>query len=139
MIVIDASVAIKLIIPGEEGGATARKLLDSHLKKEDEIIVPSFLFIEVANVLATKTSSIDSDIKRGISALYRSDFLIFELTEPDLIKASLLAKQYETSVYDMLYAIIAKNKKIKLITADEKFVEKVGFSYVKHLSNTRVE
>ena len=134
MIVIDASVAIKLINTQEEGGGIAMSLLISHRENKEKIIVPEFLFIEVANYLATKTASTKSSIKRGLEILFRSNFLLYELTENDLIKASLLAKKYKTSVYDMLYAVIAKNKKIKLITADAKFAKKTGFPYVKTLS-----
>ena len=134
MIVIDASVAIKLINTQEEGSSIAMSLLISHRENKERIIVPEFLFIEVANYLATKTTSTKYSIKKGLQILYGSGFLIYNLNENDLTEASFLAKRYKTSVYDMLYAVIAKSKKIKLITADDKFARKVGFSYVKHLS-----
>ena len=134
MIVIDASVAIKLINTQEEGSSIAMSLLISHRENKERIIVPEFLFIEVANYLATKTTSTKYSIKKGLLILYGSGFLIYNLNENDLTEASFLAKRYKTSVYDMLYAVIAKSKKIKLITADDKFARKVGFSYVKHLS-----
>lgn len=133
MIVIDASVAIKLINTQEEGSNIVMSLLISHRENKEEIIVPEFLFIEVANYLATKTASTESDIKKGLRILYGSNFSLYEITENDLIKASILAKQHGTSVYGMLYAVIAKIKKAKLITADTKFVKKVRLPYIKAL------
>lgn len=56
MIVIDASVANKLLLPLEEGHKTAKSLLKLHLMKEESIVVPDLLFIEVANTLATKST-----------------------------------------------------------------------------------
>ena|SRR3989304_3725144 len=133
MIVIDASIVIKLLYK-EEASDTANDLLTSHLENKEKIIVPKFLFIEVANALTTKTSYTKGEIKDGLNLLYSFNFSIYELTKEDLIKASTFAKQYRTSVYDMLYAVIAKNKKIKLITADDNFVKKVGFPFVQSLT-----
>ena len=132
MIVIDTSVAVKLIFH-EEKSEIAKQLLIFHIKGVEQIIVPHFLFIEVANVLATKTKFATPDIKRGLEFLYNSNFLIHEITQADLIYASILAKEHKTSVYDMIYAVIAKNKKIKLVTADDKFVKKVGWPFVQSL------
>ena len=135
MIVIDASIAIKMVEPTEKESDIAKSILLSHLEKKQQIIVPKFLFIEVANALATKIKLTKKSIKESLQFLYNSDFLLYELTEPDLIKASMLAKSYKTSVYDMIYAVIAKNKKVKLITADDRFVKKVGFSFVQTLAH----
>lgn len=129
MIVIDASVAIKLI-SSEKGSEQAVGLFISHRENKQEITVPEFLFIEVANALTTKTASTNASIKNGLQILHRASFLLHKITEDNLIKAALQAKKYHTSVYDMLYAVIAKEQKTTLITADEKFVKAVSFPYV---------
>ncbi len=133
MIIIDASVATKLINTQEEGSDKAQELLSSHIKKQTGIIVPSLLFIEVANALATKSTLKKEYIKRSIELLYAAKFTVEEVTEKNLIDAAILAKQYGTSVYDMIYAVIARNKKVILITSDSKFAWKVKFSFVKNL------
>jgi predicted nucleic acid-binding protein len=51
----------------------------------------------------------------------------------ELVDAGVLAKKYKTSVYDMIYAVVAKNKKCALVTADENFVRKTKFKHVKLL------
>mgnify|MGYP001605689175 FL=1 len=138
MIVIDASIAIKLIF-AEEASNIVEKLFTLHVKKKEEIIVPSFLFIEAANVLATKTRFTKKEISKGLRFLYSFHLTLHEVSENEIIEASILAKQCETSVYDMLYAVIAKTKKIKLITADDKFVKKVGRPFVQSLTQFSTE
>lgn len=133
MIVIDASIAIKLINTHEDGGDKAAELLKNHIAGEDEIIIPHFLYLEVANALTTKSNIIETQIQEGIDSLYDAKFVHFDVGKDDIEDASILAKQYKTSVYDMLYAVIAKKKGITLITADEKFVKKVNLPFVKLL------
>ena len=134
MIVIDASVATKLINIQEEGSGTAIKLLIAHIQKEETILVPSLLFIEVANALTTKSTIEEADVQKGIHLLYESNFTIEDVTEKDLTEASLLAKKYNTSVYDMIYAVIAGKKQVTLVTSDNKFANKTNFSFLKVLS-----
>lgn len=133
MIIIDASVGVKLI-KEEEGTDAALHLLTLHEKGKETIVVPDLFYIEIANYLATKTEVAKQDIRRSLRALYKASFEKHLLTQNDLMQATLFAKQYGTSVYDMLYAIIARNKKITLITSDNKFVKKVNFPFVKFLS-----
>lgn len=133
MIIIDASVAVKFINTQEEGSDKALELLRSHIKFEEEIIIPSFLLIEVANALTTKTHVSESGIKEGLDLLYEARFTLYEVGKEEIEEASMLSRKYKTSVYDMLYAIIAKTHNITLITADKRFVEKVDFSFVKLL------
>lgn len=134
MIVIDASIATKLINLQEEGSEQAVKLLKKHLDGEEEIIIPQLLFIEVANALTTKTHVHEDQIKEGIDLLYQANFSIFTVKEENILDASLLAREYKTSVYDMLYAVIAKEKNAYLITADERFIKSVDFSYVRSIN-----
>ncbi len=133
MIVIDASVVIKFLNYDEDGAEIARELYKNHTQGAGEILVPDFIYIEAANALATKNVLTNKEISEGINFLFGSGFVSYSVTPEDIKEAALLAKRHGTSVYDMLYAVIAKNKKITLITADEKFVRKVGAPYVKHL------
>lgn len=133
MIVVDTSIAIKWINPGEEGGKLADLIYEKHMAMQEIIIVPQLFFIEAANALATKSISTKQDLEKGITLLYQSQFKIYETTSQTLHEAARLAKEYKTSVYDMLYAVIAKENGIVLVTADTKFVNKVNFPFVKSL------
>ncbi len=134
MIVLDASVVTKFINTQEKESDIAEKLFQAHIEEAEKILVPTLLFFEVANALATKSDLKDEYIERGLSLLYNANFVIYQVNQKDMIEASLLAKKYKTSVYDMVYAVIAKNKKVDLITADNKFANKVNFSFVQTLS-----
>lgn len=134
MIALDASVVTKFINTQEKESDIAEKLFQAHVEETEKILVPTLLFFEVANALATKSHLKEEYIKRGLSLLYNANFVIYEVNQEDMIEAALLAKKYKTSVYDMVYAVIAKNKKVNLITADNKFANKVNFSFVQTLS-----
>lgn len=45
-------------------------------------------------------------ITRGLDLLFAADFLVHQVTKDDVFEAAGMAKQYQTSVYDMLYAVV---------------------------------
>lgn len=137
MIVIDASVATKLINTQEADSQKAEKLVSAHIQGIEKIIVPSLLYLEVANVLVTKTYFSPAFIKEGITKMNDYKFIIHSFTKKNLLDSASLAKKYKTTVYDMLYAVVAKENKCELVTADENFLKKTHFPFVKLLSNTR--
>ncbi len=135
MILVDSSVAFKWLKSKDEPDyETAAVLLERHIKGEVRIAVPSLSFIEIANALTTKTTSKSKTILADLRALYDFGLEIYRETENDIATSSLLARKKKTSVYDMLYVVIAKRLGVELITADEKFVRKTKFPHVKLLS-----
>lgn len=137
MIVVDTSVAIKWLNKGEENSEQAFLLYKNHITQRETIIVPELLFIEAANALSTKKIIPDSDIQEGINFLFASHFTIQTLTEDLLVEAAFLAKQHQTSVYDMLYAVLAKHNNTLLITADKKFKQRVNLSFIRNLNDLK--
>lgn len=135
MIVIDASVVSKLFLPLEKHRQKSKEILRRHLQKLDDIIVPDLLHYEVANALATKTSLPLAKILKDLSRFEIYNFSIEHLTIKDMQEASKLSRKYKVSVYDAAYAVLAREKKCDLITADEKFVEQVKLPFVKSLRN----
>lgn len=133
MKVIDASVAIKLLKSTEDDADKAKTLLHDHLTKVSRITVPSLLYLEVANALVTKSIYTAEDIEELLHLLNTFDFVIHSFTKKNLADTARLAKQYKTSVYDMLYAVIAKEHGCKLITSDEQFFKKTKFPFVQLL------
>ena len=134
MIVVDASVMVKWFKrKNEHYTGKARMLLKQHLNKQESIAVPKFAFIEVANALATKTNTKKVTIEKNLTSLYEMNLSIHPLTQNDLIESATSAKKYHTTVYDMLYAVIAKKHHTRLVTADENFVKKTRFTFTKHL------
>lgn len=139
MIVIDASVVIKWLKKGETESEQATLLYKKHAAGLQKILVPRLLFYEVANVLATKSKSSAASIRAGMVLLFKSRLSIYREREKDLVEIALLARKYKTSFYDMLYAVVAKKMNTSLITADEKFVEKTKFKFVKLLGSVSPE
>lgn len=133
MIIVDTSVAIKWLRSDEEGHKDAMLLYKNHIESTEKIIVPALFYIEAANALATNKFLSDDDISEGMEFLFEARFTEQTVTQKMLVEAAILAKKHHTSVYDMLYAVIAKMKKAMLVTADEKFVKNVNFSFIKLL------
>jgi len=133
MIVIDASVAAKWVLDYEQDTDKALVVLEKHKSLIEEIIVPDLLFYEVANMLATKSRMRSKEMFASLNKIYQAGLKIYYPLEIDVTLAARLAKRYKTSVYDMLYAVVAKKHKVKLITADEQFVKQTGFKFVQLL------
>ena len=135
MIVIDASVGLKwLRRENEKYIDKALFLLKNHSDNIELITVPSLFYLEIANALVTKSLTKIETIKEDLSVLNDINLKVDSFTKDDYIEAALLAKKHKTTVYDMLYAVIAKKLKTVLITADEKFRQKTKFPFVKLLS-----
>ena len=135
MIVVDASVAVKWLTPDEQYSKEARFILGLHKKQKEEIIVPRLLFYEVANALATKSRTHKKTIQEALRIVIEANLRIYEEQPSEFVSVAINAKKYGTSVYDMAYAMLAKRKRIRLITADAKFKEKTNFSFVSLLKD----
>lgn len=135
MIVIDASIANKLFLPHEPDHLIASKIFRNHIIQTQEILIPEFLFYEVANTLATKSSVTPWKLTNALTRLYLTELHIYHPVEKDLKNAARMAKKYHTSVYDMIYAVVARKHKARLITADKKFANATKFKFVKLLQD----
>lgn len=134
MIVIDASLANKLFLANEPEHDKATEIFEKHSKKLEQILTPELIFYEVANTLATKTAL---PLTKVLEALLRLDELnlqIIHLTVKEFSEAVKMAKKYTVSVYDATYAVLAREKKCDLVTADIKFADQVNLPFVKKLS-----
>ena len=134
MIEIDTSIAVKWIMKDEEDSDKALILYQNHLLKKETILVPRLLYIEIANSFITKSSSSLSTIEKNIRFLYGVKLSAYDPDENDMLVTVQQANKSKTTVYDMLFAVVAKRHDTILITADEKFVQKTKFPYVRLLS-----
>ena len=133
MIVVDASVVLKWIKADEEDRGKATALYLKHIDKQ--ILVPPLLFIEVANALATKSTTDDADITLALAYIFNAKLTVAVVEPEDIIQAAVFSKKYRTTVYDMLYAVIAQKHQTQLVTADENFIRKTNFPFVKSLKS----
>ena len=130
MIIIDASVANKLVLPLEENHNKVKEIFRKHAQSIEEIVVPELVLYEIANTLATKSAITLDKMVKSLSMIYKADLHIHHCQETEVKEAAKLAKKYKTSVYDMLYAVVAKKYNTILITADKQFIKQTGFKFV---------
>ncbi len=135
MIILDASVINKIFLPIEEGRNKAKQIIERHINKLEQVIVPDLLYYEIANTLVTKTQVPVSTVLKALKRLYSFNFEVFHPLEKDMRKISKFAKKYKISVYDASYAVLAQEKRCNLVTADQKFVKLVNLPNVLYLGD----
>lgn len=122
--VLDASVAVKWLVP-EPNSEAALRLLAPTI----ELHAPAHWMAEVATTLGAKAA-----VHGGLSrqqALARIDWLrevevVAHPIAPLLGAAAALAFDLHLTVYDTLYLALAGSQGIPLVTADRKLMEKAG-------------
>ncbi len=123
-IVIDASVVTKWYSE-EENTDKAVQYKESHVKGDVELTAPTLLLYEVANALNCKPDFTEEDVKDSINALIDLSLSIKPPTKEVAEKTISIARKYDISIYDASYMALAESLNVKLVTADEKLLEKV--------------
>ena len=130
MIVVDASVAVKWLLP-EPGDAAAQELLAS----EERLVAPSLIRTEVAAALARRArfgeiEPRDAETAMGLWLQTLRDGVIgLVADEADLVTALKLAVELSHPLQDCLYLALAERLGAPLVTADKKFVVKARASH----------
>lgn len=119
-IVVGASVAVKWLI-AEEHSALAEAL---HRR---QMIAPSLLLIECGNALLRRARAGDIPAGSVVGKVRALGFAPVRLVPAGrhLEAAITLAIQLRHSLYDCLYLALALAEGVQLITADQRFVERV--------------
>lgn len=133
MIVVDASVVFKWFSTSEPYYKEAQELLSPSSSDAINISVPDFIYLELSNAWSTKQTLPYKEVKRNLQALFELKLNMHHVTPQLLFAAIQLSTSHAVSVYDALYAALAKEMNCDLITADEKFVRQVNLSYIKLL------
>lgn len=132
MVVVDTSIVYKWIRE-EDARQLSVEVLWRYLSGKEEVIAPDILLYELANILSSKTELPFKDIKEAWNLFTDFNIPIFTPTADFIQKCLQFSKKYKVSIYDASYAVLAKEKKCSLVTADEKFVQSVNLSYIKYL------
>jgi len=122
MLVVDASVAVKWILP-EDGHEKARQVQEKYQDEEVDLIAPYLVIAEIANVLWKRQRRGDLN-----APAVRHCFLQFLRDCPALLDSAEvstsalgLAMAHDRPFYDCLYLAWALDQRCDLLTADEKF------------------
>ena len=124
MSVLDASVVLKWFVD-EKGSNKALSLRKDFREGKTELILPDLALYEISNALRYNPDFGKEEIQVAIKTLVDMDMDIVTPTLP-LIKASIeLAIEHEITCYDATYFALARELEFSLITADEKFFNKL--------------
>jgi predicted nucleic acid-binding protein len=118
--IVDASVAIKWIVPESLSDEADRFLAGTH----DEILAPDLLLIEAANTLWKKTVRRElraREADRAFALLLESG-LLMRPTSPLLPRAMRLARDLGHPVYDCVYLALAEQEDAALVSADQRLL-----------------
>jgi len=133
MVVLDTSVIIKWFVE-EKGSKRALVWLEKHVKGIEKIAVPSLFFYEIANVLRYKKELPLNEIWKVIEYLFKLNLRIEEVNSELIMRAVLLAREREISVYDATFVVLSILYRAPFYTADKKLYEKLkAFNFVKLL------
>lgn len=130
-LVVDASVILKWFFdfPEEENRDKALDLRNKHVSGKISLCIPQYAIYEITNALTfskyklSKEIVIDSLEALADLRLKKSN----DYSDKKLMKESVeLAFKYAITIYDALYLALAKKLECSLLTADEKFIKKVG-------------
>lgn len=124
MKLVDASVAIQWLV--REAG-TDKALA---LPQTGTLIAPDLLWTEVANGLWRKAGKGDIDAATALAVMPVLDAMIDERVSSSQVVCAALALSMDLQhpVYDCVYLVIARNRNIPLVTADQRLINKVQAS-----------
>ena len=124
-VVVDASVAVKWVLPEDDSEQADRFLVDA-LDRSLRLMAPDVYMAEVANVLWTR-AALRHDIspehaRQGLRRLQGS----IETLVPSRVlvsRAFELSMAFRHPVYDCVYVALALREQCELVTADRRLVK----------------
>lgn len=138
MLVVDASVVAKCFFP-EEHSAESRRLLSPRRT----LLAPDLIWSEAGNIAwkRVRRGEIDADeADQFIADLIRLPLEISP-TQGLLAPALALAVATDRTVYDCMYLALAIDRKCRLVTADERFVNALAptpfAKHIRHVAKLR--
>jgi len=113
--VVDASVAVKWLLPEVHTEAARRALGGKH-----ELLAPDLIWAEVGNALwkRWRNGQIESETARILLNVFRRAPLHISESKALMGSAWDVAEQYDRSFYDSLYLALAASVECPLVTAD---------------------
>lgn len=124
MIILDASVVLKWF-QEERDSAKALVFEERHVRGEETIAAPDLLFYEVANVLRYQKDIRVDAAEAALEILGRLEIQAFTFSPIDLKEVVRLAAAHDITVYDALYASLARRLGCRLVTADRRLYAKL--------------
>lgn len=119
-LVPDASVVSKWILD-EADSDKARHLRDLFTREELHFVVPTLLYHELGNVLRFNRDVRPAEAEAFLEVLHSYRFEEVGASKELAIRTLREARALDTTFYDTLYYVIAKDRGAVKVTADKKF------------------
>jgi predicted nucleic acid-binding protein len=118
-LVIDASVAIKWVLP-EDGAQRATALRES----SDELIAPTLIAAEIGSTMRRRAATEELTPREALNAARIAIGLLGRMVSmPELAGRALeLAIELRHPIYDCFYLALAERERAPLISADKKLL-----------------
>ena len=133
--IIDTSALVKHVIPAEYDDNLER-IVSLHRGSGIQLIAPSFLLVECANVLwknALRTGEPFEDIIDALDDLLGINIRL--VPQEDLLEDALkLALDMEITVYDALYCALAQRESAEIITEDRRLRNALDQTDIRYLT-----
>lgn len=119
--VVDASVVVKWLNQEKEQNlAQALNLLDAMEQGQAVVISSDLLVHEVINALWKGKGLSKKDLELAIDVFFRLPLDIIATSQSLAQRAVLVARKYDLTFYDAVYAALAQETESQLITANPK-------------------
>jgi predicted nucleic acid-binding protein len=137
--VVDASIVVKWVLPGEPYEENSVKLKEDYLSGIINLSAPSFLVQEVANSVwkaITRGRIIQADAHEALKVLQGMCIDLHELNWVEISEALDIASKLNLPIYDASYLLLSEKLKTQVVTADDQMYQKAKVSFkVLHIKN----
>ena len=123
--VIDASVALKLVRT-ESGSDAVRRHLQGTIEREEPTLVPPLFWLEVVNSLATRHRYSPSAIVEAVYEFERVGLRTADVGRPATLAVVDVMGRTGLTAYDATYLVLAESSDAALLTADARLAEAAG-------------
>ena len=124
MIVVDASVVLKWLMPQESLAEGALAIRQGHIDGRQPCACPELLLYEVANALITKSRVPFEEAIAGIALVLNDELLRYPFEDSDYVAALRMAREQGLSLYDAAYVALAKQLGCQFVTADRQLYQR---------------
>ena len=125
MIVVDASIVLKWLMPHEELVDEALAIRQDHIEGRQPCACPELLLYEVANALITKSQVPLEEAIAGLALVLRDELIQYPFEDNDHGFAMRVAREHRLSLYDAAYVALAKKLECQLVTANRRLYHQV--------------
>ncbi len=135
MIVLDASAALKWVLPKKDAPKAVR-LRNDYRQGLNDLLAPDIFPLEVASALAkAERKKIIKGARRRLLLVMGSSPILHHHSQL-LDRALEISLQTKSGVPDCVYVALAEREGCELVSADDKLLNnvQVQFPFVKHLS-----